>query len=55
MELTLALPPHSKVGITLQFEKVFLHFAEYPPDPHRGMHIPAALVAYTFAEYVACL
>jgi uncharacterized membrane protein YhhN len=32
---------------------VFLHFAEYPPDPHRGMHIPAALVAYTLGdEYV---
>lgn len=50
MELSLTLPPHSKIGITLQFEKVFLHFAEYPPDPHRGMHIPAALVAYTLGD-----
>jgi len=50
MELALVLPPYSKITLFFQFEKVFLHFAEYPPDPNRGMHIPAALVAYTFNQ-----
>jgi len=38
------LPAGTGVSISLKWRKVFLHYASYPPDPHRGFHIPSAML-----------
>ncbi|KAH8929285.1 Gpi16-domain-containing protein [Atractiella rhizophila] len=38
------LPPFSTLRVTIDFQPAFLRYTEYPPDPHRGLDIPSALV-----------
>jgi len=32
------------LSIILEWRKTFLHYASYPPDPHRGFHIPSGVL-----------
>jgi len=44
MELKGSIEGRSSMTISVQFEKAFLHFTEYPPDAHRGFDIPSAFI-----------
>jgi len=48
VEFIMTLPPKSSTIFTLQFEKAFLHWTEYPPDAHRGFDIGSAVVTGFF-------
>jgi len=48
VEFIMTLPPKSNTIFTLQFEKAFLHWTEYPPDAHRGFDIGPAVVTGFF-------
>ena len=38
----------SGVSFSFEWRKAFLHYASYPPDPHRGFHIPPGVLVITF-------
>lgn len=48
IEFLMTLPPKSTTIFTIQFEKAFLHWTEYPPDAHRGFDIGSAVVTGFF-------
>ena len=44
MVLTLDLPARSKVIVTIEYDLVFLHWTEHPPDAHRGFDVSAGVL-----------
>jgi len=46
IEIRMDLPPHSLTTIAVDFERAFLHYTEYPPDPHRGFDIGSAVITH---------
>jgi len=44
IELCLTVPARSKVTVSVEFEKEFLHYTAFPPDAHRGFDLPASVV-----------
>jgi hypothetical protein len=44
IELPITVPANSSVLITLSFERLFLPWAMYPPDPHRDMELGSTIV-----------
>jgi phosphatidylinositol glycan class T len=49
-EIHLVLPPRSKALITIEYDLVFLHWTEHPPDAHRGFDISAGVMLVTLNE-----
>lgn len=47
MEIGLELPAKSKVLVTIDYDLVFLHWTEHPPDAHRGFDISAGIMLVT--------
>ncbi|XP_022082353.1 GPI transamidase component PIG-T-like [Acanthaster planci] len=45
LELVLTLPPQSVTTLSVQFDKAFLKWTEYPPDANIGFHISSAVVS----------
>lgn len=43
-EATLELTSNQSCVVVIQFERAFMWLDEYPPDPSRGVDIPAALI-----------
>ncbi len=39
IEMKINVPAHSKVVLTMDFDKAFLKYTEYPPDASRGFDI----------------
>lgn len=46
LELSFILPAKQAVRIILSFEKALMRIGEFPPDRHRGIDIPPALIYY---------
>ncbi|KAL6075622.1 GPI transamidase component PIG-T [Balamuthia mandrillaris] len=44
IEATMSIPPRTVLILSFDFEKAFLHFTEFPPDPHRGFDIGTAVL-----------
>lgn len=44
LELSLTVPPESRLTLTYDFEKAVLRYTEYPPDANRGFDVPPAVV-----------
>lgn len=44
IEFIFTLPPRATLSFTIQFEKAFLHWTEYPPDAHRGLDAASSVV-----------
>ncbi|KAJ1983311.1 Subunit of the glycosylphosphatidylinositol transamidase complex-like protein [Dimargaris cristalligena] len=49
MELGLQLPAQSLTILTLEFDKMFLKYTEYPPDANRGMTVGSAVLTAQLA------
>lgn len=47
MQLGFELPAKSKVLVTIDYDLVFLHWTEHPPDAHRGFDISAGIMLVT--------
>jgi GPI-anchor transamidase subunit T len=50
IELEMWLPAHSRLSMTYDFDKAFLHFTKFPPDAHRGYDVGSAIVFAADAE-----
>jgi phosphatidylinositol glycan class T len=50
LELSFSLHSQHALTLTLQFDRVFLHFAEHPPDPHRGYDIGSTIVEVAHSD-----
>jgi len=50
LEAVFALPPDSTTEITLQFEKTFLKWNDYPPDANHGFYIGSAVISTDIAS-----
>jgi len=44
LEFSLQIPPQCSLSFSIQFEKAFLHWTEYPPDANRGFNIGPAVI-----------
>ncbi|XP_033626120.1 GPI transamidase component PIG-T-like [Asterias rubens] len=51
LELVLTLPPKSVTMLSIQFDKAFLKWTEYPPDANIGFHISSAVVSAFMPSY----
>ncbi|CAG8474801.1 14065_t:CDS:10 [Acaulospora colombiana] len=45
IEAEVSLPPNSLTTLSINFDKVFLKYTEYPPDANRGFDIGSAVVS----------
>ncbi len=52
LEVDIVIPPSSTITISYQFEKVFLSLEEHPPDPSRGLDMPASVATYFLEGHV---
>eukprot|EP01133_Synstelium_polycarpum_P017889 gene17889-21340_t len=43
-ELSFELPGHSVAAMSIDFDKVFLHYTEHPPDANRGFDLGSGVV-----------
>jgi phosphatidylinositol glycan class T len=46
IEASFQIPPESTLRISVDFDKGYLRYTEFPPDAHRGFAIPSAILAY---------
>eukprot|EP01132_Coremiostelium_polycephalum_P001445 gene1445-1822_t len=44
IELSFQLPAHSVASMSIDFDKVFLHYTEHPPDANRGFDLSSGVV-----------
>ena len=44
LQVHMSLPAGQGLSITMEWRKTFLHYATYPPDPHRGFHVPSGVL-----------
>ncbi|KYQ90776.1 hypothetical protein DLAC_09416 [Tieghemostelium lacteum] len=44
LELSFELPPNSVASMSIDFDKVFLHYTEHPPDANRGFDLGSGVV-----------
>lgn len=49
MDLHLTLPARSSVMVTVEYDLVFLHWTEHPPDAHRGFDVSAGILLVSVA------
>ncbi|QSL65956.1 hypothetical protein MERGE_003093 [Pneumocystis wakefieldiae] len=49
-ELRMHIPCNSTIEIAWEFEKMFLRYAEYPPDPNRGISIEPSILTVFNAD-----
>lgn len=47
MQIGFELPAKSKILVTIDYDLVFLHWTEHPPDAHRGFDISAGIMLVT--------
>lgn len=47
MEISFEMPAKSKIFVTIDYDLVFLHWTEHPPDAHRGFDISAGIMLVT--------
>lgn len=47
IEMTLRIPPASKLVLELPFEKDFLRYTDFPFDPNRGFDLPGGIATFT--------
>ncbi|KAL3860126.1 hypothetical protein ACJMK2_010291 [Sinanodonta woodiana] len=45
LELVFRLRPHSVTKISMQFERAFLKWTEYPPDANHGFYVNSAIIS----------
>ncbi|XP_076449628.1 GPI-anchor transamidase component PIGT-like [Babylonia areolata] len=45
LEMAFTLPPRSVTKVSLQFERAFLKWTEYPPDANHGFYINSAVIS----------
>ena len=45
LEMSFTLPPRSVTKVSLQFERAFLKWTEYPPDANHGFYINSAVIS----------
>lgn len=46
LELLFTLPPNSVTTITMDFERAFLKWTEFPPDPNHGLYVGSAILTF---------
>ena len=46
LELSFTLAPKSVTKVSLQFERAFLKWTEYPPDANHGFYINSAVISF---------
>ena len=46
LELSFTLAPRSVTKVSLQFERAFLKWTEYPPDANHGFYINSAVISF---------
>ncbi|CAG0887184.1 unnamed protein product, partial [Darwinula stevensoni] len=51
LEVAIKLPPKSIGTLSIQFEKSFLKWTEYPPDANHGFYVPSAVVTATLPSF----
>ncbi|KAK5583503.1 hypothetical protein RB653_005099 [Dictyostelium firmibasis] len=44
IELSFEIPPNSVAFMSIEFDKVFLHYTEHPPDANRGFDLGSGVV-----------
>ncbi|KAN0029498.1 hypothetical protein ACTA71_007627 [Dictyostelium dimigraforme] len=44
IELSFEMPPNSVASMSIEFDKVFLHYTEHPPDANRGFDLGSGVV-----------
>ncbi|KAG7835564.1 hypothetical protein KL942_005102 [Ogataea angusta] len=45
LELLVGIPAHTKIKLSLEFDKAMLLYAEYPPDANHGFEIEPAVIS----------
>ncbi|KAG7898824.1 hypothetical protein KL905_004952 [Ogataea polymorpha] len=45
LELLVSIPAHTKIKLSLEFDKAMLLYAEYPPDANHGFEIEPAVIS----------
>jgi len=46
-ELTVKLPAETETSVAVDFQRKFMGFMAYPPDPHKGFEVPSAIITAT--------
>lgn len=46
IEAKMTLPPNSSTLLQMDYDKAYLRYTEYPPDAHRGLAVPPAVLTY---------
>ncbi|KAL8608415.1 hypothetical protein ACOMHN_002648 [Nucella lapillus] len=53
VEMSFTLPPRSVTKVSLQFERAFLKWTEYPPDANHGFYINSAVISLVLPAHNA--
>ncbi|CAG8552078.1 3840_t:CDS:10 [Acaulospora morrowiae] len=51
IEAEILLPPNSLTSLSINFDKVFLKYTEYPPDANRGFDIGSAVISRKIRDW----